>query len=405
MSEYCGGIRIRIPLRAVDGLGFPDANARDTSCCCLSFASTLYWMFEKRTVRGVGRNSLFSGSGFATSGSWFDLIRLGGPRTNNSILCACFAFLAVTAGLTVVKDVPLSGRPARFDYQSLDTVTNRLYIAHMRSDQLIVFDTKLEKEIATIDDMPGATGVWAVPELHRVFVSVTGRHNVAVMDDRNLKIVARLGNIGFPDGVAYAPRQRKVYVSDERRGRELVIDASNDRVVGTVDVGGEAGNTRYDPVSGHILVAVQARNDIAVIDPSIDRVIARFTFPGANEPHGMLVDEKDGLLFVASQGTGTLSALDLRTHRLISTLRVGDDPDVLAFDSSRGLFYVAAESGVVSILRVRGKLITLEGDVRIPHAHTVSVDSRTGLVYLPLEAVAGRPILRIMRPAVVGKLH
>lgn len=155
--------------------------------------------------------------------------------TKKSVLCACFALLPITAGLTVVKDVPLSGRPARFDYQSLDTARNRLYIAHMRSDQLIVFDTKLEKEIATINDMPGATGVWAVPELHRVFVSVTGQSNVAVLDDRNLKIVARLGNIGFPDGVAYAPRQRKVYVSDERRGRELVIDASNDRVVGTVD--------------------------------------------------------------------------------------------------------------------------------------------------------------------------
>lgn len=318
------------------------------------------------------------------------------PR--NFFLLKLLAFLPLTTVLALVKDVPLSGRAARFDYQSLDTVNDRLYIAHMRSDQLIVFDTKGQRVIATINDMPGATGVWAVPELHRIYVSVTGHNHVALLDDRNFKVVARLGRIGFPDGIAYAPKQRKVYISDERRGRELVIDAATDRVAGTVDVGGEAGNSKYDPISGRVLIAVQSRNDIAEIDPVNNTVTGRFTFRGADEPHGMLVDEKDGLLFVANQGSRTLSVLDLRTHRWISEHRVGDDPDVLAFDSRQGMLYVAAESGVVSVFRVKGKSVSASGDVRIPHAHTVAADPRTGLVYLPLESVGGRPILRIMRP-------
>ncbi len=301
-------------------------------------------------------------------------------------------------GLALVKDVPLSGRAARFDYQSLDTASNRLYIAHMRSDQLVVFDTKAEKGIATIGDMPGATGVLAVPVLHRIYVSVTGRHEVALLDDRTLKVVARLGSIGFPDGIAYAPGQRKVYVSDEKRGQELVIDATNDRVTAVTDVGGEAGNSRYDPSSGHVLVAVQTRNDIAEIDPATNKVVNRFTFRGADEPHGMFVDAEDGLLFVANQGSGMMSVLNLQTHTWISEHRVGDDPDVLAFDASRHLLYVAAESGVVSIFAIHGRSVGASGEVRIPHAHTIAADSRTGFIYLPLENVGGRPILRIMRP-------
>jgi DNA-binding beta-propeller fold protein YncE len=124
------------------------------------------------------------------------------------------ALVAAVEILTLVADVPMSGRAARFDYQSLDTARNRLYISHMRSDQLVVFDTKLRKEIATLEDMPGATGVWSVPELHRVYVSVTGHHHVAIIDDRTLKVVARVGEIGFPDGIGYAPHQNKQWRTD-----------------------------------------------------------------------------------------------------------------------------------------------------------------------------------------------
>jgi hypothetical protein len=33
-----------------------------------------------------------------------------------------------------------------------------------------------------------------------------------------------------------------------------------------------------------------------------------------------------------------------------------------------------------------------------PNTHTISVDTPTHLVYLPLKSVGGRPVLRIMNP-------
>jgi hypothetical protein len=38
------------------------------------------------------------------------------------------------------------------------------------------------------------------------------------------------------------------------------------------------------------------------------------------------------------------------------------------------------------------------GHCNMPHAHSVSVDLKTHLVYFPLENVDGKPLLRIMRP-------
>jgi hypothetical protein len=83
------------------------------------------------------------------------------------------AAATVTAPLAPVADVPLPGPAKRFDYQSFDSTTGRLYISHMRGDRLVVFDTRAQKLVASNEGFP-RDGVWAVPELHRVYVSVTG---------------------------------------------------------------------------------------------------------------------------------------------------------------------------------------------------------------------------------------
>ena len=107
--------------------------------------------------------------------------------------------------LKKVADVPLPGAPVRFDYQSLDASQGRLYIAHMNADQLVVFDVNDRKVVANLDGFSRVHGVWAVPELGRVYASVTGKHQVAVVDMKTLKTLAQVGPITYPDGLAYAP--------------------------------------------------------------------------------------------------------------------------------------------------------------------------------------------------------
>ena len=52
--------------------------------------------------------------------------------------------------------------------------------------------------------------------------------------------------------------------------------------------------------------------------------------------------------------------------------------------------YVASESGVVSVFSELGAGLTLDGEVTMPHAHTLAADSRTHLVFVPLQDLAGR---------------
>ena len=301
-------------------------------------------------------------------------------------------------GLRLVREIPLPGPANRFDYQSVEPASGRIYMNHMNAGRTIVFDANNGKILGEVMDVPRASGVWAVPSHHQVYVSAAGNHEVAIFDDRTLKVTARVGGIRFPDGIAYAQGADKVFVSDESGDADVVIDPNTATKRSTIALGGEAGNTHYDSVSHCILVAVQTRDQLVAIDPVSERIVQRYGLPGSDDPHGFTLDELDRLAFVTREGNGKLQVVDLRTVRIIQTLNVPDDPDVLAWDPSWRRLYVASESGALSAYWLDGKMLRPIGEVSAPHAHTVSVDPRTHLVYVPLENISGRPVLRIYEP-------
>jgi DNA-binding beta-propeller fold protein YncE len=301
--------------------------------------------------------------------------------------------------LVFVADVPLPGSAVRFDYQSLDVANNRLYIAHMNADQLVVFDTKNRSVIATLAGFPDVHGVIVVPELNKVYASATGDHKVYAVDAETLKIIAKAGPIHYPDGLAYAPGVKRVFVSDEHGNADAVIDATTNALVKTIPLGGNAGNTVYDPSSGKILVAVSHRDELAMIDPASESIIGRYSLPGIEGAHGVALDVNARLAFIAGEDNNKIAVFDLSSMRVLGTYPVGRDPDVLAFDPGVRTLYVAAESGQVTVFQENGSALVLKGTIKMPHAHTVSVDPQTHFVYFPLQNLNGHPVLKIMTPA------
>lgn len=226
--------------------------------------------------------------------------------------------------------------------------------------------------------------------------SAAGQHEVVVVDDRTFAITARVGGIRFPDGIAYVPDVEKLFVSDESGEADVVIDARTNTRRSVIALGGEAGNTHYDSVSHCILVAVQTRNQLVAIDPVTERIVQRYDLPGSDHPHGFVLDAPGRLAFVTSEESGVLQVVDLRTMRVVATHRVGDEPDVVAWDPAWRRLYVASESGAVNAFVMSGATLRSLGAVQLPHAHTVSVDPRTHRVYLALQDLGGRPVLRIL---------
>src|SRR2546425_12053817 len=301
--------------------------------------------------------------------------------------------------LSKLIDLPLPGQPSRFDYQSLDSKARRLYFSHMGDGELVVLNTETREVVAHLPGFPRTTGVLVVPELQKAFVSVPGNREVAVVDTRTLKVLSRVPDGEFPDGLAYAPEVHKVFVSDEKGGKETVIDGQTNQRIGSIDLGGEIGNTQYDPASRLIFANVQSTGELVAIDPKSDRIVGRHALKGGDGPHGLLIDAPKMLAFAACEGDSKLLVIDMETFGVKQVLSTGEGPDVLALDTGLERLYVATESGIVSIFQLHGRTLEKLQDLSVaPNAHTISVDSNTHEVYLPLKSVEGHPVLRIMKP-------
>src|SRR5215813_6241158 len=309
------------------------------------------------------------------------------------------ATVASALPLKVVADVPLTGGTTRLDYQSLDSATGRLYIAHLGSDLMTVFDVNKQAIVGDVKDLKKVHGVLAVPELHRVYASATGTNELAVIDDQTLAVIARAPAGDYPDGIAYARKENKIYVSDLHGHADTVIDAKTNQRLTTIELGGGAGNSQYDSASDRILVTVDGREELAEINPSTDQVAARYPLTGCKGSHGLLIDSENRLAFVACEENSKLIVFDLQSKKTTATLAVGADPDVLAFDSGLHRLYVSAESGNIAIFDEQDHgLKEIFKGFFAANAHTVAVDSRTHRVYWPLQNVSGKPLLRITAP-------
>lgn len=307
--------------------------------------------------------------------------------------------LAGTLPLKVIGDIPLTGGTTRLDYQSLDSASGRLYIAHLGSDLMTVFDVNQQSVVGDVKDLKHVHGVLAVPALHRVYASATGTNELAVIDDQSLNIVARIPAGDYPDGIAYAAKENKIYVSDLHGHADTVIDARTNQRLTTIGLGGGAGNSQYDPVSDRIFVTVEGKEELAEIDPNSDQVAARYPLTGCKGSHGLLIDSANRLAFAACEENSKLVVFDLQSKEATTTLSVGADPDVLALDTGLHRLYVSAESGNISIFDEKDRgLQNVYTGFFASSAHTVAVDSRTHRVYWPLQNVGGKPVLRITIP-------
>lgn len=297
--------------------------------------------------------------------------------------------------LRVVGEVALPGDSSRFDYASLDVGRGLLFVAHLGASEVVEVDLRAHRVVRVIPDVSQVHGVLVVPSLHRVYATATGENRMVTLDEDSGAVLGRSLTGNYPDGLAYDPARNAIWTTNETGGTETVIDATSGAARGEVALGGEVGNVAYDPVGDRMLVDVQGTNELAVIDPAGLSVARRVALPGCDHDHGLALDPTARLAFVACDGNATLLTVDLNDWQATGTEQVGADPDVLAYDQNAHRLYVAAESGVVSVLELAGRRTRLTGSGHLADgAHVVAVDPTNGHSYYPIPVGAsGRPAL------------
>ncbi len=303
-------------------------------------------------------------------------------------------------GWTLVASVPLPGHTTRFDYQSFDPVSGRLYIAHLGDSHLVVFNTKTNRVIADLPGFPHVHGVLYVPRLNRVYATVSSlskRKNgqLMVLDTKSLRVVGTFETGIHPDGLDFEPKTGRLFVSNEWGKDVSVFDTTNNKMLERIPLHGEVGNTRIDSMEHRIYSTVQTRNLLVRIDPFSLQVDRKYRLP-CRHPHGLWVNSSDRVAYIACEKDARLLVVDLSSGRTLARYPTGKKPDVLSFDPTRKMLYVAAESGEVSVYKQSGKLLTpLSTDFLWKNAHTIFADPGTHRLYLPLQNMGGVPGVKV----------
>jgi DNA-binding beta-propeller fold protein YncE len=298
--------------------------------------------------------------------------------------------------LQIITDIPLSGNPNRFDYQNFDPHTKLLYLTHSASNTVTIFDTGSKRIVADVGGIRDVHAIAIAPDLGRVFATSATDNQVVVLAEQSHTILARIGVGDSPDGLIYEQSEHKVFVAEEAGHNEAVLDARTLQRIAEIPLGGAAGDLEYDARSHRILAVVATLNQLVSIDPVTDTIRARAGLPGCQSGQDLVLDELQRLAFVDCADNASLLMVDLDSMRVLSSQPVGNQPDLMALDSSWHYLYVASESGVLSVFDEHRRTFRKvnEGFVA-PAAHTLAVDPASHYLYLPLQNVGGRPILRI----------
>jgi hypothetical protein len=114
--------------------------------------------------------------------------------------CSARVGAAQAPPFRTIRDIPLNGSTSRFDYQSLDQQTHRLYVAHLGAGIVTVFDTQAGTVVGDISNDPGAHGVLVVSEVGRVYATATDANQVAGKPGRGHRSEQPLGGDHYRGG-------------------------------------------------------------------------------------------------------------------------------------------------------------------------------------------------------------
>jgi YVTN family beta-propeller protein len=291
---------------------------------------------------------------------------------------AAAAFAA--EGYHVLTKIKLGGTGG-WDYVAVDSAAGRLYASHGTAVE--VADLKADKKVGQISDLHGVHGIAVADSLGKGFISNGQSSTVTVF---NLKTLAKTAEVPVggknPDAICYEPKTGRVFTFNGRSADSTALDAKTDKVVATFPVGGKPEFCQVDG-TGKIFANIEDKSEVVEIDAAKPEVTRRVSLAPCEEPSGLAIDTKGGLLFSVC-GNKTMAITDYKAMKVVGTAAIGEGPDAAGFDPGEGVAFSSnGQDGTLSVVKkVGGKWQTVETVQTERGARTMTVDPKTHKVYL-----------------------
>jgi hypothetical protein len=342
--------------------------------------------------------------------------------------CALLFHAASDAGLAPAGGSPyrisasIPGPDGMWDYATIDTQTQRLYLA--QGEQISMLDLSAG---GTWTKMGVAGAMWhgVLPiGSAGIVLGANGQSHALTIFDASTRTLtraiptstgprsklkgrlARFAALADPDALVIDPKSGLVAAVNGGSGEVALVDLAAGTVVATVEVGGKLEFAVADG-GGMLYVNVETGHEIAAIDVARRKVVRRIAMKGCVEPKGLAYDTPSGVL-VSACDNGIAKFMLAKDGSEMASLAVGRGADAVIVDEQRRRAFVpSGGDGTLSIFDLhnprhitRLQVLTTPKGTRLGALNPLS-----GQLYLP-SAQLGPPIAPFPWASVVpGTFH
>jgi YVTN family beta-propeller protein len=287
--------------------------------------------------------------------------------------------LAGQGTYAVTSRFPVGGEGS-WDYLSIDTAGNRLFVA--RQNRVMVLDPATGKVLGEIPGFNGAHGVAFAYSTGHGFAT-SGRDSTVIMFDlTTLKVLARTTAAEDADAILYDPASKHVFTFNGDAESATVIDASTGARIRTIALGAkpEFGVAAGD---GKLYVNLTEKGVVAEIDAVAMRVIRQWSVAPCTASTGLAIDVAHHRLFSACRSKH-MAISDIVAGKLVATLPIGGGVDAAAFDPATQLAFASNGDGTLTVVHEDSpsKFTVVATVPTGTAAKTMALDPRTHRVYL-----------------------
>jgi DNA-binding beta-propeller fold protein YncE len=280
----------------------------------------------------------------------------------------------------LVKEIPVGG-PGGWDYLTVDSAAQRLYVSH--DTKVVAIDLTTDTVAGEITNTLGVHGLAPAPDLGRGFVSCGRENKAAVVDLKTLRILSKIETGQNPDGMLYEPGRKEVYMFNGRSGSATVINAKAPAVVATIPLEGKPEFGQADPEAGRVYDNVEDKSEVVAIDTTTHHVVNRWPTAPGEEPSGMAIDVAHHRLFIGC-GNRLMLMMDSGSGKVVGSVAIGEGVDANAFDPGTQLAFASCGDGTTTIAHEDSpEKLTVVQTLRTERgARTMTLDPSTHKIYL-----------------------
>jgi DNA-binding beta-propeller fold protein YncE len=251
--------------------------------------------------------------------------------------------------LKLLQSVPLPAlKDGDFDHFTIDLEGNRLFSTAEENEKVLVFDTKTNKLIHTIDGLKAPHSMLLRGDLKKLFVVDSDLAEVRIYDTTSYEQAGTIKVREGADSSGYDPSTKYLYVVEGGKDAKLpnaylnIIDTTEAKKVGEIKMDSDDVEAMaFDPSSSRMFIDIRGNSTVEVIDRDKRTVTATWPIAGAKGLTTISFDSASHRLYVGGRQPAMLYILDSDSGKVITSVAAAPLVDDACYSAAQKRIYFA----------------------------------------------------------------